>query len=157
MLKYSFDGKARWFTIGKFGAPWTVENARAEARRLTGRIAEGVDPMAEKHSAKIERKQAFTIGELCDRYMEAAEAGLILTRLNRPKKASTLEIDTGRIKRHIKPLIGGLPVKDVDQPTVRRMISDSGIKDAASPRAMCIVPMLRLLQRLKRCRTAWRT
>lgn len=124
VLKYSFDGKARWFTIGKFGAPWTVENARAEARRLTGRIAEGVDPMAEKHSAKLERKQAFTIGELCDRYMEAAEAGLILTRFNRPKKASTLEIDKGRIKRHIKPLIGGLPVKDIDPPTVRRLISD---------------------------------
>ncbi len=76
--------------------------------------------------------------------MEAAEAGLILTRFNRPKKATTLEIDKGRIKRHIKPLIGTLPVKEIDSPTVRRMISDITLgktkdDEKTAPRGRAIV------------------
>lgn len=41
------------FTIGKHGAPWTVENARKEARKILGRVAEGQDPQAEKVLARI--------------------------------------------------------------------------------------------------------
>ena len=28
------EGRQRWFTIGKHGAPWTPETAREEARRM---------------------------------------------------------------------------------------------------------------------------
>ena len=28
------EGRQRWFTIGKHGAPWTPETAREEAKRL---------------------------------------------------------------------------------------------------------------------------
>ena len=28
------EGRQRWFTIGRHGAPWTPESARLEARRL---------------------------------------------------------------------------------------------------------------------------
>jgi hypothetical protein len=30
------EGRQRWFTIGKHGAPWTPEAAREEAKRLSG-------------------------------------------------------------------------------------------------------------------------
>ncbi|WP_352828074.1 site-specific integrase [Mesorhizobium sp. M0494] len=56
--------------------------------------------------------------------MMAAEAGAVLTRFNRPKKASTLEIDKGRISRHIKPLIGKKAVDEIDTRAVKRLISD---------------------------------
>ena len=124
VLKYAFGGRARWYSIGRFGAPWTVENARAEARRLTGLVASGIDPQAEKLTPPPIVHAILTVAEVCDRYMEAANAGLILTRFNRPKRATTLEIDKGRIKRHIKPLIGSVAIKEIDQAVIRRMIND---------------------------------
>lgn len=123
ILKYSVGGRGRWYTIGKFGAPWTVDTARKEAQRLLGEIASGNDPAATKQKEKLAAAPVL-VAELCDRYLEAAQAGLVLTRFNRPKKNSTLEIDIGRIERHIKPLLGKLPVKDVNSMVVRRMIAD---------------------------------
>lgn len=118
-IKYSTKGKQRWFTIGRLGAPWTVETARIEAKRLFGLIAAGEDP-----SVARDRPPGMNVSDLCDRYMVAAEAGAILTRFNRPKKASTLAIDKGRISRHIKPLIGGKAVDEIDSRAVRRLIGD---------------------------------
>ncbi|TIM22852.1 MAG: site-specific integrase [Mesorhizobium sp.] len=118
-IKYSARGRQRWFTIGRFGAPWTVETARMEAKRLLGLVAAGEDPAIVR-----DRPPSMTVADLCDRYMVAAEAGAILTRFNRPKKASTLAIDKGRISRHIKPLIGKNAVDEVDSRAVKRLISD---------------------------------
>lgn len=67
------------------------------------------------------------MAELCDRYMEAARQGLVLIRFNGPKKASTLAIDVGRIERHIKPLIGGLPLAEVTGAVVRRLAADVAV------------------------------
>lgn len=119
VLKYSVGGRQHWHTIGKFGAPWTVDQARGEAKRLLGLIASGVDP-----SKKTDGHARMTVSTLCDEYMSAADAGAILTRFNRPKKASTLGIDKGRISRHIKPLIGDELVANLDSRAIRRMIDD---------------------------------
>jgi hypothetical protein len=100
------EGRQRWFTIGRHGAPWTPERAREEARRLLGDVARQRDPAAEKRAAR----NAQTVAELCDLYLADAEAGRLVTRRRTQKKASTLAIDKGRIARHIKPLLGhGLP------------------------------------------------
>src|SRR5467141_3079049 len=42
------EGRQRWFTIGKHGAPWTPEMARDEALRLRINIKDGADPTADK-------------------------------------------------------------------------------------------------------------
>ncbi|MER9740909.1 site-specific integrase [Mesorhizobium sp. M0187] len=118
-LKYSKSGKQRWYTIGRYGSPWTVDQARIEAKRLLGLVAAGDDPAVVR-----DRPTPVSVGELCDRYMESAEAGGILTRFNRPKKLSTLLIDKGRISRHIKPLIGSKSVTDIDSRAVKRLIED---------------------------------
>ena len=123
VLKYRVAGRQRWFSIGRYGSPWTVDEARNEARKILGRVAAGEDPAAERKAAKT-APAVTTIAELCDRYMEAARKGLILTRFNRPKKPSTVEIDEGRVSRHIKPLIGLLPISDLDAKAVRRLIQD---------------------------------
>jgi integrase len=103
------DGRQRWHTIGRHGAPWTPDAARDEARRLLGEVARGSDPAAEK-SAK---RKAATVAVLCDLYVADAEAGRILTRRGHSKKASTLATDRGRIEWHVKPLLGRLAVTAV--------------------------------------------
>jgi len=89
-------------------------------------LAKGDDPKPGRHAtaSNAPESRSMAVAELCDRYMEAARAGLVLTRFNRPKKASTLAIDVGRIERHIKPLIGTLPVTDVTGAVVRRLAAD---------------------------------
>jgi integrase len=114
------EGRQRWYTIGRHGSPWTPEMARAEAQRLLGEVKRGFDPAA----AKLSKRQAATVSELCDLYLTDAKAGRLLTRRKQPKKASTLEIDHGRIERHIKPLLGLLKVAAVTHEDVDRFMHD---------------------------------
>lgn len=103
------DGRQRWHTIGRHGAPWTPDTARDEARRLLGEVVRGADPTSEKQA----RRKAATVAELCDNYWIDAEKGNLLTRRRAPKKASTLLSDKGRIEGHIRPLLGRMKVASV--------------------------------------------
>jgi hypothetical protein len=114
------EGRQRWFTIGRHGAPWTPETAREEARRLLGDVAHQRDPASEKRRAR----NAQTVAELCDLYFADAEAGRLVTRRRTQKKASTFAIDKGRIARHIKPLLGQLRVAAVTREDVECFMHD---------------------------------
>lgn len=98
-------------TIGKFGSPWTADNARAQAKRILGMVATGNDPT----KIKAAHKTALTVAELCDVYLERGVS---------MKKESTIATDRGRIERHIKPLLGRLKVSQVTKQEVRKFISD---------------------------------
>jgi integrase len=117
VLKYrTAAGRQRWHTIGRHGAPWTPDLARTEARRVLGEVTKGCDPAEEKQQGR----RAKTLAELCDDYLEASEAGRVLTRRKLRKKASTLATDRGRIERHIKPLLGNLKVAAVSRTDIER-------------------------------------
>ncbi len=45
------------YTIGRHGAPWTVEEARKEAKRVLGEVAGGQDPQAEKTGKRRGRSE----------------------------------------------------------------------------------------------------
>jgi integrase len=112
------EGRQRRFTIGRHGAPWTPDTAREEARRLLGEVAGGGDPASDKRQTR----NAMTIAELCDAYLEDAEAGRLLTRRGHSKKASTLAVDRGRIERHFKPLLGSHAVAAVTREDIERFM-----------------------------------
>jgi integrase len=114
------EGRKRWYTIGQHGAPWTPDTAREEALRLLGRAASGADPATEKRAAR----NARTVSELCDLYLADAEAGRLMTRHRRAKKASTLATDRGRIERHIKPLLGRRTVASVTREDIETFLHD---------------------------------
>ena len=114
------EGRQRWHTIGRHGAPWTPDMAREEAKRLLGDVARKLDPAANKRAAR----NAHTVSELCDLYLVEAETGRLLTRRKTAKKASTLAIDRGRIARHIKPLIGRLRVAAVTREDIDQLLHD---------------------------------
>jgi Arm DNA-binding domain/Phage integrase family len=106
--------------IGPFG-PLTVEDARQRAKRIIGTAVDGRDPQREKR----ERRDALTVAELCQHYLEAVRAGLVVVRrFKRAKRASTVAIDEGRIARHIVPLIGSIRVCDLTRQDVQKMVDD---------------------------------
>jgi integrase len=61
------DKKVRRITLGRYGE-LTVEQARKEAQKLLGRIATGIDPIAEKQEAKV---RAVTLLEVFDDFLKA--------------------------------------------------------------------------------------
>ena len=123
------EGRARRYTIGRHGAPWTPDTARAEAVRLLGEVAKGNDPAA----AKREVRRGETVADLCADYLEAVEAGRLLTRMKRPKKASTLVSDRSRIDVHIVPLLGRMRVAAVNTQDVERFLHDVAAGVTAGP------------------------
>ena len=111
---------SRRVKIGAFG-PFTVEQARDRAKAIIQAAADGRDPQREKQQAR----DAITVAELCERYIEVARAGLVTTRFKRPKRPATVAIDEGRISRHIVPLIGTIPARDLRRAEVQRMVDGS--------------------------------
>ena len=114
LLYRTAEGRSRRFTIGRHGAPWTPDTAREEARRLLGQVAAGTDPSATKKA----KRTAATVAELCNLYLEDADAGRLLTRRGGTKKASTISTDRSRITAHIKPILGAMKVPAVTREDV---------------------------------------
>ena len=63
-------------------------------------MAKGGNPAEDRAT----RRQGVTVRELCERYWNAAEKGLILGKGGGPKKPGTLYRDKSRVDRHILPL-----------------------------------------------------
>jgi integrase len=112
-------GETRRKSIGLHGV-LTAEEARTEAKKWLADRAKGKDPIAE-HAAN---RKAETVEQLCRSYLAAAEKGLILGKKNRPKKASTLATDRGRVERHIIPLLGKKRVNEVIPADINRFMRD---------------------------------
>ena len=113
-------GILRQATVGRYGAV-TVDEGRANAKKLLGAAASGGDPVGDKKSS---RQAGLTIGEICDWYMKEAEAGRILGRKGRPIKASTLVTDRSRIEIHVKPLLGKKTVRSLSLHNIEEMQAD---------------------------------
>lgn len=119
VIQYRTAGRSRRYTIGLHGV-WTPETARQEAKAQLGRVAQGENPAEERQLDH----QALTIKELCELYLRDLDAGLILGKRGRPKKATTIVTDTGRIQRHIIPLIGSRRVKDLVKADINKALKD---------------------------------
>lgn len=119
VIQYRSAGRSRRYTIGLHGV-WTPELARQEAKVQLGKIAQGGDPAEER---QIDHK-AITVKELCGLYFNDLKAGLILGKGGRPKKATTIATDTGRIHRHIVPLLGTRRVKDLSKADINKVLKD---------------------------------
>ncbi len=119
VLQFRSAGRSRRYTIGLHGV-WTPECARQEAKVQLGRVAKGDNPAEER---QLDHK-AITVKELCGLYLTDLKAGVILGKGGRPKKATTIGTDTGRIDRHIVPLIGTRRVKDLTKADINKVLKD---------------------------------
>ena len=114
--------RKRRYTIGQYGRV-TLDEARTIAKEILGRVAKGEDPLITREEEKNKAETtAQTISELCDEYYQDSAAGLVTYR-GRPKKASTLATDSGRIERHIKPLLGKRLAREVSRRDIERFVN----------------------------------
>lgn len=115
IAQYDFGGRrgvTRRVTIGKFGKPWTVDQARTEAEAILNDAKRGID-FAE---TKAKRKAELTVAELCDEYLEEG---------CEHKKSTTVKNDKGRIERHIKQhSLGGMKISDVRSFHIEKFLRD---------------------------------
>lgn len=120
-VDYRVDGQRRRMTIGQHGAITADQARKLAIETLGGIVLRKDDPLLERKT----RRASLTVAQLCDQYLKAAEKGLILgRRRNKPKKASTIEIDRGRIERHIKPLLGNKLVIDLTRADITKFVRD---------------------------------
>ncbi len=111
VLKYRFNGRQRFFTIGRHGSPWTPETARSEALRLLGRIVSSENPR-DPATERADLNRTATFAEFAQRYLENyAEA--------RKKPRSVLE-DRNNLRLHVLPVLGSLRMNDISQSDVAR-------------------------------------
>jgi integrase len=119
LIQYRALGRTRRYSIGLHGV-WTPETARQEAKVQLGRVAKGDNPSEER----LLNHKAITIKELCELYVKDLNAGLILGKGGRPKKATTIVTDSGRVLRHIVPLLGHRRVQDITKADIIAVMKD---------------------------------
>ncbi|RTL96170.1 site-specific integrase [Ancylobacter aquaticus] len=113
------DGVRRRMTIGRHGAV-TCEEARKLAIAAMGEAVRGDDPALERAT----RRKSLTVAELCERYLGAVEKGLVTGKGGRRKKPASIDIERGRINRHVVPLLGKKLVIDLQSSDIARFIKD---------------------------------
>jgi len=106
-LQTRINGRLKWITIGRHGAPWTPPTARQEALRLLGEIATGVDPGERKKSIR----HAPMLAEVGELFLK--EHGVKV-------KPATLNDYRALFRHHIVPAFGGLRIADISRKDVAR-------------------------------------
>lgn len=100
----------RRVTIGAVGKI-EADKARDEAKAIIQQAELGYDRAAEKAKARAE----MTFAKVCDLYLEEG---------CETKKPSTIATDRGRIKRHIKPLLGKKRIGEITRTDIEKFMRD---------------------------------
>lgn len=124
-------GTRRRVTIGTYGV-LTVEQARAEAKKLAGRIAHGEDPAAAATERRESAKTA-TVRLLSVEYLDEI----------RPKKRPrTIESYESQFRLHILPALGKKAVIEITHSDVTRLHSALAATPVAGNRVIALLSAL---------------
>ena len=114
-LRYSFNGKRREKSLGKFGQ-LTLAEARGEAETVRAMLREGIDPLS---LSSLTKHSGMTFNELFQDMYE----NKLLKRLKRP------DIPKSKYNNNVAKFIGHLKVEQVNAFHIRdilNIITDSG-------------------------------
>ena len=113
------DGLSRRLGLGRHPAI-LPDQARKLALKQLGAVAKGEDPSSDRKRVRA----GLTVGQVCDWYLEEAQAGRLLTRKRTSMKPSTVNNDRTRIEDHIRPLLGGRAMRTLTLADVERFQAD---------------------------------
>lgn len=135
ILRYRANGGGRtaprrFITLGRYGV-LTVEEARAQAKKLLAVVRLGGDPA----SALASRRKGMTVATLIDVYRERGISHL---------KPTTARLTLARLTNHVVPVLGKTLVADVklgDVERLSRMVEAGGTRSSTyvGPRTKRIV------------------
>lgn len=91
VLNYRVNGRERRYTIGRCNN-WSVTAAREEAKRLKRAVDTGIDPLGEQEAAR----DAATVANLCDDYLDRHAIKKRTEREDRRKIEHTIRPKLGR-------------------------------------------------------------
>lgn len=133
----TLDGRQCRLTLGVFAPgddepegegegeaqPLTLRAARRKARQVRAEVESGGNPAAARRKAKATAKAETirTFSQLADAYLAACERGEWRPR-GRRKRAHTLGDETAILRRHVRPALGELAVKDVNRNAVKKLL-----------------------------------
>jgi integrase len=117
IFRYMLDGRARHMGLGSID-DFTLAEARERARKARQQIADGIDPIQVKQDQRtarlLERAKQMTFQECAEAYM-AAKGGKWTNERHRKQWSATLTT-------YAYPVIGKLPVGDVDTALVEKVL-----------------------------------
>lgn len=110
IVKYRIGSKQRWFTIGRHGAPWTVQTARDDARRILGEVASGRDPQTSKEASRV-TAVGTTVAEVFETFLARHVSQ---TRIGKEYRSA--------FQHDVLPFWGSWPLENVSKREVIRML-----------------------------------
>lgn len=118
IFRYRFGGKEREMGLGSLDT-FSLLEARERALEQRKLIAQGKDPIDHKRALEAQRKQAadstLTFDEAAAQYIASQRAGW--------KSEKHAEQWTNTLKTYASPVLGNLPVSQIDAPAVLRVLS----------------------------------
>lgn len=109
VLKVRVRRRQRWFSIGAYGSPWTVEKARDRARAIRGSVADGEDPARNRDG----QRGMPTVSKLAEAFLAEHVAA--------KRKPRTLTSYRDLLERLARPELGHHPVDTVEHADIARL------------------------------------
>lgn len=117
IFRYMLDGKARAAGLGPLHTVPLAE-ARIKAQGMRKLLLEGIDPLAEKQrvrtAARLDAARTVTFKSAAESYIEAHRAGW--------RNAKHADQWTASLESYAYPIIGALPVAEIDTDLMRRVL-----------------------------------
>jgi integrase len=127
VLQYWARSRARRVRLGRYGSDLTVDQARAEARRLRGQIASGEDPAANR--ARL--REIPMLVEFAERYL--AEHAKV------KKKKSSYTADERNLRKHILPVLGQIRLDALTRADIARFHASMREKPVLANRCLALL------------------
>ena len=114
IFRFTLAGRAHWMGLGPY-PDVTLEEAREEASKSRKKRRAGINPIAERDAENSRKRGTITFQECADQYIASHRAAW--------KNAKHAEQWTSTIANYCGPVMGKLPVNEIDVALVMRVLS----------------------------------